>query len=288
MKITNIHGLPESLVRLAENDTYSKGDADISVTTLIDSPQIRVMSEIYGEHFETDVSDMVLAMMGHSMHHLLDQHCDEDSIPELRLSAEFGGKVLSGQIDRMEKDGDGYAIRDYKVTSAYKVLVNKGADPSWTKQVNCYAHLARVAGYKVTNAGAIVFIRDWKKSSVNKDPNFPKAPIIKVDIPLWSHEAAQAYIEGRIRLHFGEELPKCTPEERWQGDDVFAVHEYGAGGTLKKRASRLLPSHEEAEAYITNRRLAAEVIERPGRPVRCIDGYCPVSEYCVQFKNEEW
>ena len=39
MKITNNHNLPQSFVDFARNDKYSKGHADISVTTLIDSAE---------------------------------------------------------------------------------------------------------------------------------------------------------------------------------------------------------------------------------------------------------
>ena len=46
MKITNNFGMPQPFVDFAINDKYSKGKADISVTTLIDSPKIRLMKEI--------------------------------------------------------------------------------------------------------------------------------------------------------------------------------------------------------------------------------------------------
>ena len=45
MQITNNHNLPESFVNFARNDKYSKGKSDISVTTLIDSPRVRLLRE---------------------------------------------------------------------------------------------------------------------------------------------------------------------------------------------------------------------------------------------------
>ena len=45
MKITNNFGMPQPFVDFAINDKYSKGKADISVTTFIDSPKIRLMKE---------------------------------------------------------------------------------------------------------------------------------------------------------------------------------------------------------------------------------------------------
>ena len=43
--ITNKYGLPEAFVNFAKLDKYSKGDADISVTQLIDSPRVLLMRE---------------------------------------------------------------------------------------------------------------------------------------------------------------------------------------------------------------------------------------------------
>jgi len=40
MKITNNHNLPEPVYKALSKDSYSMGDAEISVTTMIDSPRI--------------------------------------------------------------------------------------------------------------------------------------------------------------------------------------------------------------------------------------------------------
>ena len=55
MEITNNHNLPQSFVDFARNDKYSKGHADISVTTLIDSPRVRVMRDHYHSERVVDV-----------------------------------------------------------------------------------------------------------------------------------------------------------------------------------------------------------------------------------------
>ena len=57
MKYTNKHNLPESFVDFATNDKYSKGNSDISVTTLIDSPRIRLMKEQHKNDIQEDVID---------------------------------------------------------------------------------------------------------------------------------------------------------------------------------------------------------------------------------------
>lgn len=40
MKYTNKFNLPDGLARAVMNDPYSKGDADFSVTELLDPPQL--------------------------------------------------------------------------------------------------------------------------------------------------------------------------------------------------------------------------------------------------------
>ena len=51
--ITNKYGLPEAFVNFAKLDKYSKGNADISVTQLIDSPRVLLMREEHKDKRET-------------------------------------------------------------------------------------------------------------------------------------------------------------------------------------------------------------------------------------------
>ena len=64
MQITNRHGLPQSFLDFARNDKYSKGKADISVTTLIDSPRVRLMRDHFADLREVDVTDMIWPLFG--------------------------------------------------------------------------------------------------------------------------------------------------------------------------------------------------------------------------------
>jgi len=57
MIITNEHGAPDVFVRAAENDMYSMGDADISVTGLIQPPQIARLRKKHEDKLSSDVRD---------------------------------------------------------------------------------------------------------------------------------------------------------------------------------------------------------------------------------------
>ena len=95
MKITNKFNLPDAFYNFARNDKYTKGKADISVTTLIDSPRVRLMRDKHKDQLETDASDMIWALFGTAVHHVLESADDPTHVMmEERLYAEAAGWTL--------------------------------------------------------------------------------------------------------------------------------------------------------------------------------------------------
>ena len=43
MKYTNKHDIPKEIIRAIENDQYTRGNSDISVTGLLQPPRIRLL-----------------------------------------------------------------------------------------------------------------------------------------------------------------------------------------------------------------------------------------------------
>lgn len=70
--MTNKNGLPQPVVDAIKHDTYKVG-GDISVTTLIDAPQIRILKKKHGHELESDVSEYLWALMGTAVHHVLER-----------------------------------------------------------------------------------------------------------------------------------------------------------------------------------------------------------------------
>jgi hypothetical protein len=68
MKITNKHNVPETLMTLANRNSYSKGKADYSVTEIISSPRIKRLQSQHYHQMEQDVSEMLWALMGSALH----------------------------------------------------------------------------------------------------------------------------------------------------------------------------------------------------------------------------
>jgi len=298
MKITNNFGMPQPFVDFAINDKYSKGKADISVTTLIDSPKIRLMKEKHDHQIEVDAVDMVWALFGTAVHSVLENSKQsEDSITEERLYSTVSGWVLSGAIDRQEIKDDNITIVDYKVTSVWSVIYGK---PEWENQLNCYAYLVNdkhaFNKSKVTNLKICAILRDWNRRDAERKEDYPKAPIVFVDIPLWDHEKASKYIIDRMALHqeaqiladVHGDLGLCSAEEMWKKNDTWAVKKKG-----QKRALRVLDSEEQAIKYIEwhnetdkayNKKTDLEIDFRGGEYTRC-GNYCSVADFCNQYKE---
>jgi hypothetical protein len=299
MKITNNFGMPQPFVDFAINDKYSKGKADISVTSLIDSPKIRLMKDKYDDQIEVDAVDMVWALFGTAVHSVLEKSKQSDDIiTEERLYKEVDGWVLSGAIDRQEfiSNDDGSRtvnIIDYKVTSVWSVIYGK---PEWENQLNCYAYLA-----SKTNVGSLkicAILRDWNRRDAEKKEDYPKAPIVFVDIPLWDKNKTEEYIKERIRMHqeaqisfdLNEDVGLCSDEDMWKKNDTWAVKKKG-----QKRAIRVLDSEEEANNYIDwhnetdqayTKKTDLEIEFRSGEYTRC-GNYCSVADFCKQKKERE-
>jgi len=300
MKITNKFGMPQPFVDFAINDKYSKGKADISVTTLIDSPKIRLMKEKHDHEIEVDAVDMVWALFGTAVHSVLENSKQsENIITEERLYSTISGWVLSGAVDRQEIKDDQITIVDYKVTSVWSVIYGK---PEWENQLNCYAYLVNDKNAfnksNVTNLKICAILRDWNRREAERKPDYPQAPIVFVDIPLWDHEKASKYIIDRMALHqeaqiladVHGDLGLCSNEEMWKKDDTWAVKKKG-----QKRALRVLDTEKDAKEYIEwhnktddayIKKTNLEIEFRGGEYTRC-GNYCSVADFCNQYKERK-
>jgi hypothetical protein len=120
MKYTNEQNLPASMVSAIINDTYSMGKADISVTSLIQPPKIRVLTSRHKEEIVEDVADRVWALLGTNTHAIIERINHPDSLQEERLKMKVDGWTISGQADLYEDK----TVTDYKTTSVWQVVNN--------------------------------------------------------------------------------------------------------------------------------------------------------------------
>lgn len=281
MRITNKFKLPQTLVNIAERDQYSRGACHISVTQLIDSPRIKVLKEKHADDIVVDVADSLWSLVGRALHHIAEAGADDQHIAEERLFTTVLGWDLSGGIDLQRLDHGRVGIRDYKFTSVWAATQDK---PEWERQLNVYSYLARVTkGWVTEDLQITALLRDWNRRDAARDRAYPQAPIMTVPVELWSLDEQQAYVETRIKLHqdawraeeWGDELPECTPEERWAKPDKWAAMKPGA-----KRASAVFDSLKEAMDYQDTKPQMDYIIDhRPGESTRCL-AYCDAAPWC--------
>lgn len=273
--LTNKLGLPQAIVDAVTNDQYSKGDADISVTGLLRPPRMSILEEKFADQIEEDASDRIWSLWGQSIHTTLER-ANRVAIAERRLSIQIEGWIVSGGMDVYEEKG---ILLDYKVTSVWKVI--NGDLEEWTKQLNLYAVILRHHSYQVSKLQVVAILRDWSKLEAERNPEYPQAQVVNINIPLWDEKKAFEFMRERVILHKQARitLPECTPEDRWQKADVWAVMKQG-----RKSAVKLYSTENEARAHVGFDR-SLYVVLRPGVSVRC-KSYCLVSRVCAQYQKE--
>ena len=287
MKYTNKYNIPNEIIRSLENDSYSDGGADFSATGLLQPPRIRMLKKIHEPKITTDVSDRIWILLGQSVHNILERanESNTESLTEQRMFVDIDRYKISGQADSIAIEDK--ILKDYKVTSVWSVIsALKDGKPEWEQQLNIYAYLYKQTFKQDISAlNIIAIMRDWNKSGMLRNKDYPKCSVAVIPIPLWNEEEQLEFIRERIDKHTDAEviwdalgeLPKCTPEERWAKPDTYAVMKKG-----RKSALRLLPTEEQAKEYIGDQDLSIEF--RKGVSTRC-EGYCEVSQFCNQYRE---
>lgn len=283
MKITNKFNLPQTFLNVIHRPTYTKGASNISATELLNSPRIVQLKRQHWDNLEQDASEMVWQLFGSAVHSILEHGKDENHIVEQRLFAIIDGWTISGAIDLQEVDDQGIAVSDYKVTGAWSVMNEK---QDWHNQLNIYAWLIeRAKGVPVYKASIVAIIRDWSARDAQTKEGYPQSPIVTIDIPLWSFEKRQQYIQDRLHLHnqayfaieAGGDMPECTTEDMWEKPTTYAVKK--DGGVRAKSVHKTLMEAQEA---LPPKGYTIEV--REGERTRC-SKYCQVSNFCSQYQT---
>lgn len=289
MLVSNKFNLPEVVVKALTVDTYSRGNSDISITTLIDSPRIGILQKEHEGEIEQDAVDFLWSRFGTSVHNMFEDAAEGDDtcISEERLFNDVQGWTVSGAIDLQHVEPDGVVVSDYKVTSVWSVIYDK---VEWHRQLNCYAWLVRHAKQlPVKQLRIIAILRDWQRRKAEEGGNYPESPIMIVDIPLWSDSEQDEYVDTRVRMHqsahggwaFDDELPNCSDSERWVKPTTYAVRKKS-----RVRAIKIHDSYDSAKEHAIEMGKEHFVEERKGSATRCEQNWCRVAQWCDQYQGE--
>jgi len=271
------HWIEKAAERLSRPPTSSFESRTIGVTRLT-SPawQTDLMLRNWDKLPKPEPTDLIPAMIGTAWHAYAEQYERNDALVERPFSAHF------------EVDGIDWIVRG--IIDAYRpeeqVLVDKKTaktwsftfgNRSWEEQLNVYAYLLNLEGYRVNRLVSEVVYLDWTKSGARRSPNgYPPAQFLELEVPLWPEKDTQNFIFSRLRKLMDPEL--CTAEERWERDEHWAVMRTGRKTALKRAES------EQAAAEWMKENGGTHIDHRTGNPVRCLD-WCPVKEFCSYGKT---
>jgi hypothetical protein len=228
---------------------YSKGDADFSVTELLQPPKVRALKIQNKEKLVEDYSDTIASFIGNAVHKMLEDGNSkaDDLITEMRINSSVIVDdvyyTISGCVDLINKTTN--TLSDYKTTSAYAVTGNV-EKPEWEQQLNIYAWLYAQEFDKkdLPEAEIIAVLKDWSKGRSKNSNTYPPSPIFVKPIMIWKKLEIEEFIKERIRLHTNALTNTqdviCSDEERW--------------------------------------------LSAKGKANRCED-WCNVNQFCNQYKN---
>lgn len=265
-------------------DDYERGDADYTATELIRPVRINAYLRAHRDEIVEDVSDRVWAFAGQVKHSILRRIAELDPdryiVEERYTAVSPDGFKVSAQLDLLDKETK--TLYDWKETSVWKFML--GDTREWEEQANINLLALRLNGVEVMHVKNVALLKDWKKRKARftRQGGYPQCAIHVVDLPMWTMDQAKDFIVAKIeRLkHQMDNPPVCTKEERWQMDQVYALHREG-----RKSAIRLYSDKDQAEGALLEamkRKKPWEKFylqERQAEPRRCLD-FCPVSQFC--------
>lgn len=287
MKYTNKYNMPQSFVDLIEAITYDSSKRDpmrIGVTTLTGPPRIKILETRHWNELEEDVSNHIWRILGNAGHYILSKTSDLNRLVEEKLTETIDGITIVGKLDLYEDNTK--SIEDIKFTSVWNVKF--GDRESWETQLNAYAYLLRKSGFEVKGGKIHAFLKDWRKGEkVRYGRDYPPIPYKEIKIKIWPFKKQEKYIKERVDIYRSvlsltdDELPICSPKERWKKEDKWAVYEKG-----KKKALRVLNSEKEAKHFIekTPKIKNPKIEFRKGNDDKCLN-YCIVKNFCKYYKE---
>ncbi len=287
--LTNLLALPAPLLEAVRNDPYTRDGVDFTATELIAPAYLKTLQRNHADEVDVDASDRIWSLLGQSVHGILERSTVPGYIMERRYVGEFfmGDhlKIRVGAKIDVYNTIDG-VLDDYKVTSVYKFKTGlngfREVPEEYTAQLNIQAEcIYRETGYEIKKARIVGILRDWRRSEASREAGYPRHQIDTMEVPIWPHAQREAYIIERIRLHMEPSPPVCTPRERWERPNRYALMKVG-----QKRAVKLYDTADEAShalGAMGGKSAGYYTDDRPGARTRC-DSYCDVASKCADYQ----
>ncbi len=284
MNITNKLDLPKPFEDAVTKE-YQYKDKRYSVTEINKGYKEIILTRRHDEEIEQDVADMIWLIFGTAIHKVLEDSQEaEDELKENKIHFTFpSGYTLSGQFDLYSESLK--KVTDYKSGSIWKVIFDEWDD--YRTQCLDYALLLRKIGFECDKGENVMLLKDWSATKAKTEANYPPLPVFVKKYEFTDQEIEQEEERLAVRFnaldHFNtlkdDEIPECTPEERWAEPTKYAVMKEG-----RKTAVKLFENADEALEYAEQLGAKHYVVERPGKDKKCLD-YCNCCKWCHYYKE---
>lgn len=280
MEWSNLHDVPQPLAEAvmraaAARDEEERGD--YTVTELLLPPQLLRLLREHGDSLTVDVAERLNAFLGQAVHAAIEQVSVADALRETRLYMRVDGLTVSGRLDHYSLIDN--VLTDWKVTSVWAFLL--GPRREWEEQLNLYRLLLEENGYRVQGLQVVAILRDWVARRAEEDEGYPRAPFVRLPLPMWEREAALEFLLARLAEHRAETVRPCTDEERWVREGRWEVWSGRSGKRLRR-----FTTEDDARAWMQAKgEQGLRLAYAPGQPMRCLH-YCPVRSVCPQWGAE--
>jgi hypothetical protein len=289
--MTNKNNYPQWFVDFItkQSDDYDKGQADYSVTQLLDAPRIVILKNRYSE--EKDIDSMIPSALGTYVHKAVEQKLD-------RVYMKVCNSVVGGLADRI----DGKVLTDFKHTRVFAYM-DQDQMLKFRQQLLLYAYMYNRNKYDISVVQNAFLFTDWMPSVARRDRRYPQTRFLEHEWPFSDEELSVVpeFMEKRVKAlewnaeQCDEDLTLCTKKDMWYTGDVWAVKKKGA----KKAVSGGLHNTEESAKKHVNKLLVDQTYDyntkiqernkytieyREGVRVRCEQNHCGVAQHCDDWK----
>ena len=287
MKLTNKYNYPPAYCKATELQIFKPSKENrFRVTELIGPPLIRTLLREKWDDIEIDVADMSNILIGCAVHNYFGQYEADNIITKKKLLVKFDSYEVSGESDNfyLIKNTNAGIITDYKFTSVWSFVFGR---PEWEDQLNCYAYLWRKYKYDIVALHIAAFLKDWSAFELQRSKNneYPDKPFYLVNLPLWTTEQQENFIQNKLDDHIKNPMRECTPAEKWEKPTTYAIMKEG-----RKTALRVLDNETNCSKFIAEKKLGKDfdagnifIEKRQGSCVRC-ERYCSVKNVCPYVK----
>lgn len=281
MITTNEMGMPEAFVNFVSNVRHN-APGTLSATTLLQGDKQIVLFDRHFDELKQDAADLVWATFGTAFHSIMEKQ-EDAAIKEEGFEVPVGDWKVTGHVDRYDLEKQ--ILEDWKTTSVWKIIYQSFDE--WKAQGLTYAWLMKQAGIEIKRCRFVALLKDHSKAEAKRKPDYPQKPvyIYEFDVTEADLEATEERIRNKIQSVTeayklpDDDIPPCTPEERWATATKYAVMKEG-----RKTAVKVCDDRSVAEAFLASQGSGHYIQERPGENKRCQD-YCPCAEFCNFYKS---